>query len=127
MRTITRVLAAIFAVAIVAGCSKERSYSIVGTWRVTSITAKIGGNVISGTDENSNMFYEMKNDGTMIEYGTETKVAEYSYNAELGILTYRYSGNKGYSSANISFSNKNEFDWYEKDEYSELKMHLKRK
>lgn len=127
MKTTIRIIAAICAIAILSGCNNDKTNDIVGTWRVTSVTAIYGGTVQSATDENSNMFYEFKSDGTMIEYGSETRMAEYSYNDNLGILTYRYSGKTDYTSANIAFSGKDEFDWYEKTKYTEIKMHLKRK
>ena len=127
MKTAIKLFTALCAIAVIAGCNKDKNYSILGTWRVTSIVATYGGTTHSASDENSNMFFEMKSDGTMIEYGTETRTAEYSYDDNLGILTYRYSGKTDYSTANITFSNKDEFDWHEKKTDKEMTMHLKRK
>jgi hypothetical protein len=127
MRTAIRLFTAICAVAIIAGCNKDNTYSILGTWRATSIVATYGGSTHSASDENSTLFFEMKSDGTMIEYGSETKTAEYSYDDKLGIMTYRYSGKTDYSTATITFTNKDEFDWYEKKVDKEMTMHLKRK
>ena len=127
MRTAIKFFTALCAIAIIAGCNKDKTNSIVGIWRVTSIVATYDGTTHSASDENSDFFFEMKSDGTMIEYGTETRMAEYSYDDNLGILTYRYSGKTDYSSAHISFTNKDEFDWHEKTESKEMTMHLKRK
>ena len=104
-------------------CSKEES--ILGTWRVASVTVVVGGSTISDSDDTSKMYYEFRNDGTIVQYATTSEMGTYVYNPTLGKLVYKFQNDTEESTADIAISG-NEMDWNESANGASLIMHLKR-
>ncbi len=110
-----------------ASCSKETKHDIVGTWRVVYASLTIDGKTTESTDDNSDVYYEFKSNGTYLYYGSKTQQGSYSYNEELGKLTYQTQGSSTSTTVDIVWVSNNEITWTDMMSYGSLKMTLKRK